>query len=146
MLEKGKTDSEPTGTGGLAYTPSEETVLEEAVTAAMTGEQGDRACELMRMAVELEYNPYSVLKTIYSVGGDLEIDPLCTCATEAGVMKAVIANAATNAVTPLNEPVYDVDEISRSQCLSGLAYTARDTEVKEERRRRKRRDVSVSEF
>jgi hypothetical protein len=78
----------------------------------------------MKMAVDLEYNPYSVLKAIYSQGGDLEIDPLCTCATEAGVMKAVIARAAADAVTPLNEPVYDVDEIARSQCLSGLAFTA----------------------
>jgi hypothetical protein len=146
MLEEGKAGSESPDGGGLAYTPSEGTVLEEAVTAAMTGEQGDRACEIMKMAVELEYNPYSVLKTIYSVGGDLEIDPLCTCATEAGVMKAVIASAATDAVTPLNEPVYDVDEISRSQCLSGLAYTAQDQPVKEQRRRRERREVSVSGF
>lgn len=125
MLEKGKTSSAaPAEPGGLAYTPSEGVVLEEALTMALAEEKGDRACECMRMAVDLDYNPYTVLKTIYGVGGDLEIDLLCTCATEAGVMKAIIAKAAADAVTPLNEPVYDVDEIARSQCLSGLAYTA----------------------
>lgn len=126
-LEKGKiSPAAPAESGGLAYTPSQETVLEEAVMMALAEEQGDRACECMKMAIDLDYNPYSVLKAIYSVGGDLEIDPLCACATEAGVMKAVIAKAATEAITPLNEPVYNVDEIARSQCLSGLAYTAVD--------------------
>jgi hypothetical protein len=59
---------------------------------------------------------------IYGVGGDLEIDAVCSCATEAGVAKAVIADAATDAVTLLDEPVYDISEVSRSQCLTGLAY------------------------
>lgn len=135
-LEKGKTAPEAPESGGLAYTPSEETILEEALTAALAEEKGDRSCECMKMAIDLDYNPYSVLKAIYSVGGDLEIDILCSCATEAGVMKAVIAKAATDAVTPLNEPVYDVDEIARSQCLSGLAYTAAENAPEEHSRRR----------
>lgn len=121
MLEKGKA-SVQTSNDGLAYTPAEATVLEEAVAYALSGEEGDRACECMKIAVELEYNPYLVLKTIYGLGGDLEIDQLCNCATEAGVTKAIIALAATDAVTPLDEPVYDEDEIARSQCLTGLAY------------------------
>ncbi len=121
MLEDGK-ESVETSAGGLAYTPAEATVLEEAVTYALSEESGDRACECMKIAVELEYNPYLVLKTIYGLGGDLEIDTICNCSTQAGVTKAIIAQAATDAVTPLNEPVYDIDEISRSQCLTGLAY------------------------
>jgi hypothetical protein len=123
MLEKGKESIETnTDNTGLAYTPAEATVLEEAVAFALSEEKGDRACECMKIAVELEYNPYLVLKTIYGLGGDLEIDTICNCSTQAGVTKAIIAQAATDAVTPLNEPVYEIDEISRSQCLTGLAY------------------------
>ena len=122
MLEKGKASSTQANDAGLAYTPAEASVLEEAVAYALSGEEGDRACECMKIAVELDYNPYLVLKTIYSLGGDLEIDTICNCSTQAGITKAIIAQAATDAVTPLNEPIYDVDEISRSQCLTGLAY------------------------
>lgn len=124
MLEKGKgIGVTEIGADGLPYTPPEGVVLEEAITYALSEEKGDRACECMIMAVELDYNPYSVLKTIYGVGGDLEIDQLCSCATESGVTRAIIAQAATDAVNPLNgEPVYDAGEISRSQCLTGLAY------------------------
>ncbi len=126
ILEKGKVDmheaEQRAQAGGYAYTPTEEVILEEAISYALSDEEGDRACECMKIAMELEYNPYSVLKMIYGVGGDLEIDQLCTCATDAGVTKAIIAEAATNAVTLLNEPVYDINEISRSQCLTGLAY------------------------
>jgi hypothetical protein len=134
MLEKGKGIGEPeTEDGGLAYTPPEEVVLEEAVSFALSDEKGDRACECMRMAVELEYNPYLVIKTIYSVGGDLEIDQLCLCSTEAGVMRAIIAQAATDATTSRNEPIYDEDEIARSECLRGLAFTlAEDDQKKKE--------------
>lgn len=121
MLEKGK-ESTQTNDAGLGYTPAEATVLEEAVSYALSGEKGDRACECMKIAVELEYNPYLVLKTIYGLGGDMEIDQVCSCATEAGVTKAIIAQAATDAVTPLDKPVYNVDEIAQSQCLTGLAY------------------------
>jgi hypothetical protein len=128
MLEKGKTGSAPSDSGGLAYTAPESVALEDAIAYALSGEQGDRACECMTMAVKYDYNPYTVLKTIYSLGGDLEIDTLCSCATASGITKAVIAKAATDAVTPLNEPVYDTDEIAQSQCLSGLAYTPPVTE------------------
>ncbi|MEA1969412.1 MAG: hypothetical protein U9N77_14490 [Thermodesulfobacteriota bacterium] len=127
-LEKGKTVELPAGqtpAEGLAYTPPEEVVLEEAVAKAM--EEKAPACECMKIAIDYEYNPYLVLKNIYSSGGDVELDQLCMCATEAGVMKAIIANAAADAVSSLDEPVFDRDEISQSQCLGGeegLAYTA----------------------
>jgi hypothetical protein len=125
MLEEGKAamyDDEQAKIAGYAYTPTEEVILEDAIKYALSDEQGDRACECLKIAVELEYNAYSVLKMIYGIGGDLEIDSVCACATEAGVTKAIIADAATDAVTLLDEPVYDINEISRSQCLTGLAY------------------------
>ncbi len=127
-LKKGKEVRLPAGGEkgqGLAYTPPEDVVLEEAVSRAM--ENKAPACECMKLAIDFDYNPYLVLKNIYGFGGDLEIDQLCMCATEAGIMKAIIANAAADAVTPMNEPVFDRDEITQSQCLGGeegLAYTA----------------------
>ncbi|MDX9786771.1 MAG: hypothetical protein RBT11_08340 [Desulfobacterales bacterium] len=134
-LEKGKVapvnQAKP---AGLAYAAPEEVVLAEAIAMALMAEKGERVCECLKIAIELEYNPYLVLKNIYAVGGDLEIDQLCMCATEAGVMKAIIAKAAKDAMTPLNQPVYDIDEIAQSQCLKGedgLAYTLADNDLKE---------------
>lgn len=126
-LEAGKAVELPQGqtqAEGLAYTPPEEVVLEEAISRAM--EKKAPACECMKIAVDLDYNPYSVLKNIYSAGGDLELDQLCICATEAGIMKAIIAKAAKKAVSPLGEPIFKRDEIAQSQCLGGeegLPYT-----------------------
>ena len=128
-LKKGKSVQLPAGqtqAAGLAYTPPEAVVLQEAVSKALEKEKGDRVCECMKVAVDLEYNPYLVIKTIYEAGGDLEIDQLCMCASEAGVMKAIIAKAAREAVSPLGEPVYSPDEIAQTNCFrgeEGLAYT-----------------------
>jgi hypothetical protein len=128
-LKKGKAVALPAGqtqSAGLAYTPPEAVVLQEAVSKALEKEKGDRVCECMKVAVDLEYNPYLVIKTIYEAGGDLEIDQLCMCASEAGVMKAIIAKAAREAVSPLGEPVYSPDEIAQTSCFrgeEGLAYT-----------------------
>lgn len=124
-LQDGKAVVTPTpGDGGLAYTPSEEQVLMKAVSKAM--EQEASACECMKIAIDLDYNPYDVLKSIYSTGGNVKLDQLCMCATEAGIMKAIIAKAASDALLPTGEPLFDLDEITQSQCLrsdQGLAYT-----------------------
>lgn len=128
-LKKGKAVQLPAGqpqAAGMAYTPPEAVVLQEAILKALEKERGERVCECMKIAIDLEYNPYLVIKTIYEVGGDLEIDQLCMCATEAGVMKAIIAKAAREAVTPLGKPVYAPDEIAQTSCFrgeEGLAYT-----------------------
>jgi len=124
-LEGGKTAQLPNSKEeGLAYTPSEEIVLKDAISKAMA--QKAPACECMKIAVDLEYNPYSVLKNIYASGGDLKLDQLCMCATEAGIMKAIIAKAAVDALSPTGDPLFNRDEITQSQCLGGeegLAYT-----------------------
>jgi hypothetical protein len=129
-LKKGKAIQLPSGqsqpAAGLAYTLPEAVALQEAITKALEKEKGDRVCECMKIAVDMEYNPYLVIKTIYEAGGDLEIDQLCMCASEAGVMKAIIAKAAKEAVSPLGKPVYAPDEIAQTSCFrgeEGLAYT-----------------------
>lgn len=127
-LERGKSVQLPSDqeqVEGLAYTPPEDVVLEEAITKAI--ERDAPACECLKIAIDFDYNPYSVIKNLYAAGGESKLDQLCMCATELGVMKAVIANAAADAVSPLNEPIFDRDEIAQSQCLGGeeaLAYTA----------------------
>lgn len=131
-LKKAKAVQLPTGqpqaAAGLGYTPSEAVALQDAIGKAMENqkEKSERACECMKIAVDLEYNPYLVIKTIYETGGDLKIDQLCMCASEAGIMKAIIAKAAREAVSPLGKPVYAPDEIAQTSCFrgeEGLAYT-----------------------
>lgn len=122
-LQKGK--AIPAGQSqGLGYTPAEETVLEGAVKKAM--DLKAPPCEAMKIAVDLKYNPFSVLKNIFGYAGEVDLDQLCMCATESGVNKQIIAKAAADAVTPLGTPVFERDEITQAQCLReiGLGYTA----------------------
>ncbi len=122
-LQKGKII--PAGQAqGLGYTPAEETVLEGAIKKAM--ELKAPPCEAMKIAVDLKYNPFSVLTNIFSYEGEVNLDQLCMCATESGVNKQIIAEAATKAITPLGTPVFERDEIIQAQCLKeiGLGYTA----------------------
>ncbi len=124
-LQDGKTATTAQARGeGLAYTASEEQVLMDAVSKAI--KLNAPICECMKIAIDLEYNPYSVLKSIYSAGGDVELDQLCMCATEAGIMKAIVAKAAMDAISSTGEALFDRDEVSQCQCLKGeegLAYT-----------------------
>lgn len=122
-LQAGKETADQLKAEGLAYTPAEETVLEEAIIQAM--EEKAPPCEAMKIAVDLEYNPYLTLKHLYGYGGEVGLDQVCMCATEAGIQTQIVARAAAEAITPLGEPVYERDEIAQSQCINqtGLAYT-----------------------
>lgn len=114
------------GEGGLPYTPSEETVLEGAIQGAMQEEAPP--CQVLTLAVEMEYNPYMVMKNIYSFEGEVDLDQLCLCATQKGISKQVIAKAAMDAQRN-GEPVFTLDEVTQSNCLQsdeGLAYTLAD--------------------
>ncbi|MCF8025490.1 MAG: hypothetical protein K9K82_08385 [Desulfobacteraceae bacterium] len=106
---------------GLGYTPSLEDMLDEAIGNAMA--QGGGGCQVMKMAVDMDFNPYPVLLSIYS-RGSVSLDEVCMCATEQGVSKAVIAQAATSAAGPGGQPAYSQDEVAQCQCLQeGLPYT-----------------------
>ncbi len=121
-LQKGKALA-TTKNKGLAYTPAQSTVLENAIKKAM--DKKAPPCEAMKIAVDLKYNPYSVIKNIFSYGGEVDLNQLCMCATESGVNKQVIAKAATDAASPLGKPIFPRDEIAQAQCLReiGLGYT-----------------------
>jgi len=123
-LQKGKIQSQ-SETGGLGYSPSEDIVLEIEIQKAM-GLKAP-ACEVMKIAVDLKYNPYLTIKNIYSSGGEVDLDQLCMCATESGVLKEIIAKAASDA-SSLGIPIFSRDEIIQSQCIDtvtrdrGLGY------------------------
>ncbi len=113
---------------GLGYTPSEEAVFEKAVKKALG--QDAPACQCMKIAVNMDYNPYMVLTNIYGAGKGVKLDELCMCATEEGIRKEVIARAASDAVGPSGEKVFTRDEVTQSQCLQvGLPYTAAEVDL-----------------
>ncbi len=118
-LQKGKAASDSKG-GGLGYTPAQSVVLEEAIKAAMDAKAP--ACEAMKIAVDLEYSPYAVIKNIFGSGGEVKLNQLCMCATESGINKQIVAKAATDAMSPLGKAIFERDEITQAQCI-GLGYT-----------------------
>ena len=125
-LQKGKAVNQ-TKTGGLAYTPPESTVLEAAIKQALS--QNAPACEAMKIAADLQYQPYEILTDIFTHGGEVNLNQLCMCATETGINKQIVAQAATQAKSTSGTPVFDRDEIAQTQCLReiGLGYTPLDT-------------------
>ncbi len=121
-LQKGKAQSAQES-GGLGYTPAEKSVLETAIKKAL--DLKAPPCEAMKIAVDLEYKAFDVISNIFGHGGEVNLNQLCMCATESGINKQIVAKAATEAITPLGEPIYPRDEIAQAQCLNdvGLAYT-----------------------
>jgi len=106
---------------GLGYSPSQEGMLDEAIGNALVG--GGGSSQLMKMAVDAGLDPYAVLVSIYSQDS-VDIDELCLTATEQGMSKAVIVQAAVNATGPGGQPACSRDEITQAQCLlEGLPYT-----------------------
>lgn len=112
---------------GLGFTPHETTVLEAAVKTAM--ELKAPACEAVKIAVDLKYNPYLVIKNVFGYGGEPDLNQLCMCATENGINKKIVAKAAADATSSVGTPVFPRDEIAQTQCLRevGLGYTAAPT-------------------
>jgi tetratricopeptide (TPR) repeat protein len=108
--------------------------LRNAVSLAFNIGKNQRACDCLNMALEMGYNPHLVLKTIFEVGNDLEFNPLCECASASGVMKATIARAAGDAVSPANGNIYSISELIRSQCFrgeEGLSYILPETNMED---------------
>ena len=122
-LQKGITPATDHKGSGLGYTPSKETILEGAIKNAIAVKAP--SCQMMKIAIDMKYNPYSVIKNIFSFGGSVDLNELCMCATESGINKQIIAKAAEEATSSLGEPVYNRDEIAQAQCLRniGLGYT-----------------------
>ena len=121
-LQKGKQQA-IRNTGGLGYSLSESAVLEQAIARAM--KQQAPPCDAMKIAVDLKYSPYEVIRQIFRHGGELDLDQVCLCATEKGIQKPIIARAAVDAATPDGASAFERDEVAQSQCLreTGLGYT-----------------------
>ena len=125
----------PQKTDGLGYTLTEEDALEQAIKKAINKEAP--ACQVAKIAIGMNFNPYSVLSGIFKSGGKIDLDQLCMCATEIGdsnpllselnlddvpIDKTVMKQAADDAVAA---NLITQDEVSQSQCLTdqGLAFT-----------------------
>lgn len=120
VLTKAKQQS---NSAGLGYHLSEEIVLEKAIKEAI--DKKGPPCEIMKIAVDLNYSAYGTIKNIYSYGEEILLDQLCMCATEAGITKQLITKAAVDAVSTTGKPIYSRDEIAQAQCFNsrGLGYT-----------------------
>jgi hypothetical protein len=109
--------------------------LREALALAFIVEKTEkdrRAGDCLNMALGMGYSPHLVLKTMFEAGGDLELNALCESASASGVMKAVFAKAARDAVSPSNRSLYDIAQISGCPCLreeSALAYTLAEDNI-----------------
>lgn len=114
----------PKKTDGLGYTVTEEEALDQAIKKAI--DNGGPVCETTKMAVGLNFNPYSVLMGVFKSGGKVKLDQLCMCATEtedsdATIGKGIMKQAADDAVA---KNLLTRDEVSEAQCLEqGLAFT-----------------------
>jgi tetratricopeptide (TPR) repeat protein len=106
--------------------------LEDAVSLAFGTEKNQRTTDCLNLALGEGYNSYQVLKTMFEVGGDLDLDGLCEAVSASGIMKATFARAARDAVSPTQKNVYTFRQIAQSQCFrgeEGLAYTPSETEA-----------------
>ena len=128
--------ADPQKTDGLGYTLTEEESLDQAIKKAIIDNKAP-ACQVAKLAVGMNFNPYSVLSGIFKCGGKVGLDELCMCATEIGdtdpllselnlddlpIDKTVMKQAADDAVAA---NLLTLDEVSQAQCLNdqGLAFT-----------------------
>ncbi len=118
----------PDKTDGLGYTLSEEEALEKAIKDAI--DQKGPACQVLKIGVDMQFNPYSVLTGIFNSNAKIDLEQLCLCATETGddsaISKSVMLKAANDAV---KRNRLRRDEVTQAQCLQqGLGFTvASDT-------------------
>lgn len=128
-LQKGKIVKKAKG-GGLGYTLAQEEAEEKTLKKAIQKAMDSKAppCEAMKIAVDMKYKAYSVIKNVFSSGGEVDLNQMCMCATEKGVNKQTIAQAAREAQTSDGKAVFMPDEVTQAQCLReiGLGYTTAD--------------------
>ncbi len=113
---------DPQKTGGLGYTLSEEEALEKAIQNAI--DQEAPTCQVLKIGVEMKFNPYSILTGIYNSDAKIDLEQLCLCATETGdgsIPKSVMLKATNDAV---ERGRFRRDEVTQAQCLQqGLGFT-----------------------
>ena len=118
-LQKGK---------GMINTPSEETVLAEAIRQAIVINKAP-AYQAMKIAIDLKYNPYFVIKNIFSHGGDVDLDQLYMYATEYGIDRLIFIKASKDALSPLGKPVFSRNELAQCKCMQEVGHGYREPVV-----------------
>ncbi len=118
----------PQRTDGLGYTLSEKESLEKAIQNAINQEAP--TCQVLKIAVEMQFNPFSVLTGIFNSDAKIDLEQLCLCATETGddsISKSVMLKAANDAV---EKNRFRRDEVTQAQCLQqGLGFTVANTSL-----------------
>lgn len=102
-------------TSGLGYSISEEIFLEQEMTKAL--DKKAPPCQVMKIAIDLKYPEFEVIKNIFSHGSELDLDQLCMCANEKKIPKDILAMAINYSKTP-----YAVDELTQAQCIEVYGY------------------------
>ncbi|MBT6341101.1 MAG: hypothetical protein HOJ48_17585 [Desulfobacula sp.] len=110
---------------GLGYATNDTSALDNAIKNAM--ESSAPPGEVIKIAVDQGYSPYSVIKKVLGHGGKIELDQLCMYSTQSDINKQVLAKAVADAktLTAICDPIYSSDEIAQTPCLKdiGLGYT-----------------------
>ena len=102
----------------VSYEPLEKNdILKDAIDQAMN--EDAPPCEVMRIAIGMDFKPYFVILFIYENNKDNNLDEICWCATSDGIEDFIVAKAA------IDSKVFRNNEIAKSECLKkGLAYTS----------------------
>lgn len=117
---------------GNADTEALAATLREALRLAFSNEKDQRAGDCLTMALGVGYPPYLALKTMFEAGDGLDLDPLCESASASGVMKAVFAKAARDAVSQSDSSIYEIAQLNQCPCLrgeNGLGYTPAEKNI-----------------
>jgi len=122
-LQKGQTK---TGQySGLNYAAKDSSVLDNAIKRAM--QLNAPPGEVIKIAMDFGYSPYSCIKKVLSHGGKIDLNELCRYGTQNDINKLILAKAAADAktTTAICVPIYSSEEIAQAKCLKeiGLGYT-----------------------
>lgn len=119
---RAKTTGQSSGTG---YATADSSVLDTAIKQAMDSYAPPD--QVIKIAVDLGYSPYAVIKKVLGHGGKIDLNQLCMYANQMDINKQLLAKAAKDArmATALCNPVYSQEEIAQAQCIKeiGLGYT-----------------------
>ena len=123
-LEQGRINT--TGQySGLGYATNDTSFLDNAIKKAM--ESSAPADEVIKIATDMGYSPYTIIKKVVGHGGKIDLEDLCMISNQSDINSQVLAQAVRDAktISAICVPVYSPDEIAQTPCLKdiGLGYT-----------------------
>ncbi|EIM65132.1 MAG: hypothetical protein PHG14_16475 [Desulfobacter postgatei] len=134
--------ADPQKTDGLGDTLTEEEALDQAIKKAIIDNKAP-AWQVLKVAVGMNFNPYSVLSAIFKSSENVDLGQLYTYATETGGSDSLLSELNLNDIpidkTVMQQAVNDAlsaglltqNEVSKVQQLidQGLAFTEQITPI-----------------